>query len=284
MASVRVTHFTDPNCPFAYSAEPQIWRLKWRYGSQLEWTTRMVGLSSSREEYAAKGLTPELIQSSYEQLSAEAGMPFDLSLRSAVPATLPACREVVAVREHASAELADALLRQLRLQGMVHANILDELHTLREASHAAQIPSDELDHWAADPATEEALKADMHAARHPSEAALQLSNKLARWDGGWRYTCPSLVLEGADSERQIVAPGFLPALAYDVAFANAEPGLERAEAATDPLEVLSWAGTPLATAEVAAVMELSRDEARAKLSAAGAVEQPAGNDAFWVSA
>lgn len=279
MATARVTHFTDPNCPFAYSAEPQLWRLKWRYGTQLEWTTRMVVLASSREEYAAKGLTPELIKSTYEQFAADPGMPFDTSLRGAVPATLPACREVVAAREHGSPELADTLLRQLRLQGMVHGNLIDELHTLREASHAAGIPSEDLDHWAADPSTAEALTADMQAARRPSEAAIQLSNKLARWEGGWRYTCPSLVIETDD--HTIVAPGYLPALAYDVAFANAAPGLERADAATDPLEVLAWAGTPLATLEVAAVMEISRDEARAKLVEAGATEHAAGTDAFW---
>lgn len=281
MATARVTHYTDPNCPFAYSAEPQIWRLKWRYGTQLEWTTRMVVLATSREEYAAKGLTPDMIKQGYEQFSKDPGMPFDLSDRSAVPATLPACREVVAVREHASKELADALLRQLRLQGMVHANVIDELHALREASHAAGIDSADLDHWAADPATEAALTADMEAARHPTAAAIQLSNKLARWEGGWRYTCPSLVIES--DEGTTVAPGFLPALAYDIAFANAAPGLERADAATDPLEVLAWAATPLATAEVAAVMEISRDEARAKLVEAGATEQPVGTDAFWTT-
>jgi protein-disulfide isomerase-like protein with CxxC motif len=282
MATVDVTHFTDPNCPFAYSAEPQIWRLKWRYGAQLTWTTRMVGLASHREEYVAKGFTPELIQASHEQFAKDPGMPFDTSLRSAVPASLPACREVVAARENGGAELGDALLRQLRLQGMARGGIIDELHTLREASHAAGIPSADLDHWAADPATQEALKADMDAARHPTEAAIQLSNKLARWDGGWRYTCPSLVLESNGST--VVAPGFLPALAYDIAFANVAPGLERADAASDPLEVLAWAGTPLATAEVAAVMELSRDEARAKLSEAGATEEPVGTDAFWTAA
>ncbi len=282
MATARVTHFTDPNCPFAYSAEPQLWRLKWRYGTQLEWTTRMVVLASSREEYAAKGLTPDLIKKGFEQFSKDPGMPFDLSDRTAVPATLPACREVVAVREHAGQELADALLRQLRLQGMVHANVIDELHSLREASHAAGIDSAELDHWAADPATAAALTADMEAARHPTAAAIQLSNKLARWEGGWRYTCPSLVIES--DERTTVAPGFLPALAYDIALANAAPDLERADAATDPLEVLSWAGTPLATAEVAAVMELSRDEARTKLTEAGATEHAAGTDAFWTAA
>ncbi len=127
----------------------------------------MVGLASSREEYAAKGLTPEMIRGSYENFSKDPGMPFDLSLRSAVPATLPACREVVAAREHGGAALGEALLRQLRLQGMAHGLLIDELHTLREASHAAGIDSADLDAWAADPATEAALKADLDAARHP---------------------------------------------------------------------------------------------------------------------
>lgn len=145
MATVNVTHFTDPGCPFAYSAEPQLWRLKWRYGSQLKWTTRLVGLASSREEYAAKGLTPELVQQGFESLEAQVGMPFDLSLRAAVAATLPACREVVAAREHAGTEVADALLRQLRLESIARGGLLDELHTLRNASHAAGIASEDLD-------------------------------------------------------------------------------------------------------------------------------------------
>jgi predicted DsbA family dithiol-disulfide isomerase len=280
MATVNVTHFTDPNCPFAYSAEPQLWRLQWRYGSQLKWTTRMVGLASSREEYTAKGLTPAMLKKGYENLEGQIGMPFDLSEREAVPATLPACREVVAVREHGGAAMADALLRQLRIQAMVEANPLDELHTLRNASHAAGISSDEIDAWAGSPETEAALAADLKAARHPLASALQLEHKLARWEGGWRYTCPSLELE-VDGRTATVA-GFVPATAYDVVFANFAPELERAAAPDEPLAVLEWAGTPLATAEVAAIMELSRDDARAKLVEAGATEQVAGTDAFWV--
>lgn len=279
MATVNVTHYTDPGCPFAYSAEPQLWRLKWRYGSQLQWTTRLVGLASSREEYAAKGLTPEIIQAGFKNLEAEVGMPFDLSVREAVAATLPACREVVAAREHAGAEVADALLRQLRLESIARGGLLDELHTLRNASHAAGIKSEDLDHWAQSPDTEQALADDLRAARHPVAQALHLKHKLARWDGGWRYTCPSLELE-SDGNVAAVA-GFVPATAYDVAFANLAPSLERAAAAEDPIEVLTWAGTPLATAEVAAVLEKSKDETRAALEAAGAAEEKVGTDALW---
>ena len=38
-------HFTDPACPFAFSAEPVRLRLRWHYGEQLRWTTRMIVLT-----------------------------------------------------------------------------------------------------------------------------------------------------------------------------------------------------------------------------------------------
>ena len=44
---VRIRHFTDPGCPFAFSAERQRLRLEWLYGDQLRWSTHMVVL---REE------------------------------------------------------------------------------------------------------------------------------------------------------------------------------------------------------------------------------------------
>ena len=121
---------------------------------------------------------------------------------------------------------------------------------------------------------------DLNAARHPQASAIQLSHKLARWEGGWRYTCPSLELTNEAGEISTIA-GFVPAMAYDVVFANAAPDLERAALATDPTEVLEWAGTPLATAEVAAVMGTERAAAREALSSAGAVETPVGTDSFW---
>ena len=69
-----------------------------------------------------------------------------------------------------------------------------------------------------------------------------------------------------------------------MALANVGPQLERAAAPTDPIEVLSWAATPLATAEVAAVLGIDREAARAELTKAGAVSQPLGNDALWTVA
>ena len=45
VADVRITEFTDPGCPWAYSAEPIRRRLDWLYGDQVEWDIRMVVLS-----------------------------------------------------------------------------------------------------------------------------------------------------------------------------------------------------------------------------------------------
>ncbi len=280
MATLRITHFTDPNCPFAYSAEPQRRRLQWLYGPQLEWTTRMVGLAESREEYAAKGMTPEQMQQGFRNLHERVGMPFDLSLRPAVPATLPACREIVAVREHAGEELAQRLLRQLRLQQMAFGGVLDELHTLRVASHAAGLDSEQLDGWAQDPKTKTALLADLKAAREPDPISRQLPGKLGKWEGGARYSTPTYLLHN-DAGEMAAIPGFQEAAGYDLVFVNFAPDLERAEPAQDAGELLRWAGEPLATAEVAAVMETDLDGARSALAAAGAQHQPAGNDALW---
>jgi len=42
---LQITHFTDPACPFAFSAEPIRRRLRWYYGEQLTWHTRMIVLT-----------------------------------------------------------------------------------------------------------------------------------------------------------------------------------------------------------------------------------------------
>ena len=43
---MEVTHFTDPGCPWAYSAWPAHTTLRWRYGQQLRWTVVMIGLTA----------------------------------------------------------------------------------------------------------------------------------------------------------------------------------------------------------------------------------------------
>jgi hypothetical protein len=42
---LTVELFTDPACPFAFSAEPIRQRLRWQYGGGLEWKTMMIALT-----------------------------------------------------------------------------------------------------------------------------------------------------------------------------------------------------------------------------------------------
>jgi hypothetical protein len=59
-------------------------------------------------------------------------------------------------------------------------------------------------------------------------------------------------------------PGFNPVEAYEVAIANLAPELERRQKPKHVEDVLAWAGEPLATAEVALIMQLDPRNARAR--------------------
>jgi len=75
-------------------------------------------------------------------------------------------------------------------------------------------------------------------------------------------------------------PGFNPVEAYETAIANADPELPRRPRPDSVEALLGWAGEPGATAEVALVMALDLDQARAALRAVARFE-PAGADGYW---
>ncbi len=282
--SLLVTEYTDAACPWAWSAEPMRWRLRWLYGDGLRWQLRMIGLSSDADEYARRGFTPERMAAGYAHFADRYGMPLETTPRPRLGATLPACRAVVAARLHAPGH-EEALLRRLRVHAMTRAcAVLDDPLTIARAARDAGIDPAALQRWCEDPAVERALRDDMAAARRPSAAGVAMRHKLATVpDGGWRYTAPSLVFSRADGAA-IDVPGFQPALAYEVAVANLDPSLARREPPDSVEQLLVWAGEPLATQEVAVTMGIERDEAAAALEGSGAVAEPAGSDRFWTLA
>lgn len=279
MATVEIEHFTDPNCPYAYSSEPIRRRLSWVYGDQLSWRTRMVVLAETREVYEAKGMTPERVARGYERLSKDPGMPFDTAPRTAVPATEPASLVVVAARERAGAEAGDRVLRALRLAQM-GGGVLDEPAVIDAAIETAGLTPTDVHAWAAEPEIAAALAADKDAARHPLPPAAALDRRLANWEGGRRYTCPTYVVHHGNGRNSVI-PGFNPIEVYEVVFANCGPALTQRPDPETMTEVLAWAGEPLATAEVAAVAGIDREDARQRLVREGATAQPFGSDVFW---
>jgi predicted DsbA family dithiol-disulfide isomerase len=278
VADVEIVEYTDPGCPWAFSAEPFRRRLDWLYGDRLRWKVRLVGLSERPEEAEERGFTPDAQAGALRRIARDHGMPIDTSVRPRVAATLPACRAVVAARRHAP-DHTRILLRRLRVRNFAGA-LLDEPATLHAAAHDAGLDPEALDRWAAEPETERELRDDMAAGREPLAAARVLDHKLANWSGGRRYTCPSYeIVRLADGVR-IAVPGFQPFAVYDVVLANLVPGLDRREPPATVAEVLAWTGTPLATREVAVVREIPHADAREQLGRV-AVEQHVGADGFW---
>ena len=221
MATVRITEFTDPACPFAWSAEPFRRKLQWRYGDAIEWRLRMVVLADDGDEYAAKGLTPEILAQGAASISRDHGMPMDTSVRDRMSATAPACRAVVAARLHAP-EAEQALLRALRVRNF-DGEALEDESTRAGAARDVGLDPAALEAWMTSGEVERMLDEDRAAARSPTAAALAQDDRLADAGDGRRYTCPSYEIVRLEDGTQIDVPGFQPWAAYEVALANLAP-------------------------------------------------------------
>jgi predicted DsbA family dithiol-disulfide isomerase len=278
---VLIRHFTDPSCPWAFSAERQRLRLLWLYGEQIDWELHMVVLS----EEEPSEFTPEKLSGAYRRLALKFGMPIDWSERIRVAPSVHACRAVVATRLRWP-ECEAALLRRLRVLNFA-GELLDDSDTLELAAGQAGLPVAELAEWAAAPEVEEAVRADMQAARSPSPASRAQDYKLGGPEEERRYTCPSYeLLRATDppadwpTARRVDLPGFRPVEAYEAAIANLAPELSRRPDPESAEEVLAWAGVPLATVEVAAVMDRDPADVRGELARVADYE-PVGVDGYW---
>jgi 2-hydroxychromene-2-carboxylate isomerase len=263
-----VTHFTDPACPFAFSAEPVRLRLRWHYGDQLAWRTRMIVLTREPGE-------AEKLAEGAPGLQRRYGMPIDPAPYPRPASSEPACRAVVAVRLHRPAS-EEAFLRRVRVRVMV-GGLVDDPALLAAAACDAGIEPEQLADWSAGDDVAEALEADAAAARNPLPAARALDHKLGGPREQRRYTAPSYELTGATTTA---VPGFNPVEAYETAIANLAPELVRRAKPKSVEELLAWAGLPLATAEVALVAQLDPVAARVALGRV-ARPLPAGADFYW---
>jgi 2-hydroxychromene-2-carboxylate isomerase len=271
VSAVTIRHFTDPGCPFAFSAERQRHRLLWLYGDQIAWETHLIVLGEEKGEWR--------YSDTFRALQLRYGMPIDWRERLWAAPTVHACRAVVAARLRWPDE-ADALLRRLRVLNMAGA-LLDDSDTLELAAEQAGLPVRELAAYCAEPEVEETLRADMRAARSPSPASRAQDYKLSGPPEERRYSCPSYEMYGDGIRLDL--PGFRPIEAYEAALANVEPALTRRADPETADEVLGWAGVPLATAEVAAVCDREIADVRAELARV-ATFLPVGGDGYWTAA
>ncbi|HEV2875606.1 MAG TPA: DsbA family protein [Thermoleophilaceae bacterium] len=287
---IEVTHFTDPGCPWAYSAWPAHATLRWRYGEQLRWTLVMIGLTEDAAQYAARGYSPARSAVGYVRFR-RFGMPFQITPKPRLSATSPGCRAIVATRL-AAPELEDAALRALQFAQFTTTGTLDDPDTLRSAlAELEGLDADSVVGRIDDPEVVAAYETDRARARVAAGSPTEFQGRAANTDGAVRYTAPSLVFDAPGGQR-LEAGGFQPIEAYDVVVANLDPTLERRPPAGDALEVLGAFPYALTTAEVAAVMtehlavpDLTAVEA-ALITATGegsVTRRPAGDGSLWAA-
>jgi 2-hydroxychromene-2-carboxylate isomerase len=289
VSTLTVTHYTDPGCPYAYSACPALATLRWRYGEQLDWRLVTIGLAEDPERYVAAGYTPTRQTVGTLAAFRRHGMPLLAQPRARVAATSRACRAIVATRLLYPGR-EDEVLRALQLAWFTTTLLLDEDRDIEtalarvEGLDAAAVVA-EIDQRR----TLEAYEADKAQTRTAEGTPTHFQGKARQTDGPVRYSAPSLVFDDS-AGRRLEAGGFQPVEAYDVVIANLDTTLERRAPAEDPLQALEFFPQGLVTQEVAAIMAHNNapvdreaaERALVQLAGEGAVvREPLADDALW---
>src|SRR4051812_7283883 len=221
MAPIAVTYYSDPGCPWAYSANPALGVLRWRYGKELDWRLVTIGLTERGEQYERRGYTPVRSARGYRAFR-RYGMPFATEPRRRIPGTARACRAIVATRLH-DPDREYAVFRALQLGWFTTPLVLDEDADI--ATALARVPGLDAARIVAsldDPDVGDAYEADRAEARTAEGGPTHFQGKAANSDGAVRFTAPSVVFETHDG-RRLEAGGFQPVEADDGLIANLDP-------------------------------------------------------------
>jgi 2-hydroxychromene-2-carboxylate isomerase len=289
MSTISVTHFTDPGCPFAYSASPALAVLRWRYGDQLDWRLVTIGLAEDPQRYLDAGYTPTRSTIGQQSYFKRFGMPLLMEPRARVTATSRACRAIVATRLFYPGR-EDAVLRALQLAWFTTPLLLDQDADIAQA--LARVEGLDVAGVIAaidDQETLAAYEDDKEQTRSAEGGPTDFQGKARQTDGPVRYSAPSLVFHN-EAGLRLEAGGFQTIEAYDVLIANLDPTLERQAPPEQAIDTLRRFPDGLVTAEVAAILAQnnqlpdrdSAERALIELTGAGAVRREAlADDALW---
>jgi 2-hydroxychromene-2-carboxylate isomerase len=285
---ITATLYTDPACPWAYSANPALRVLEWRFGDGLDWRLVTIGLREDNSGLLTS-FDPARSAARYAVFHRLYGMPFTIAPKERPAGTGRGCRAIVAARLlHPGSEWR--VLRELALGNFTTQLLLDDDERIREALRGLPgLDADEIVAHLDAPEVAEAYERDKAETRSAAGTPAEVQGKTSTSDGPVRYTAPSVVFE-RDGQR-LVAGGWQHVLAYDVLLANLDPGLARRPAPESPAELLDRFPDGLVTAEVAALIAPGPDyvfdrEAAERWLVQGAaagdvVRIPCGNDAIW---
>jgi 2-hydroxychromene-2-carboxylate isomerase len=286
---IETTLYTDAACPWAYSANPALRVLEWRYGEQLSWRLVMIGLREDASALVERGYDPARAVLGHMTFRRRYGMPFGLVPKERAAGTARGCRAVIAARLLTPGS-EWRVFRALQIANFTTPLLLDDDERIRDALRAVPgIDARSIIERLDAPDVTEAYEHDRAEARSAAGTAAESQRKTSTSDGPVRFTAPSLVfeLEG----RRLVAGGWQPVLAYDVILANLDPTLRRTPPPDTPEPLLEYFPDGLTTAEVAALLADGPDpipdlEGTEQIlldlvARREAVRVPLGQDALW---
>jgi protein-disulfide isomerase-like protein with CxxC motif len=249
--SVGARYYTDPACPWSWSAEPAVRKLMVEFGDNVSWTYVMGGLA---RDYTRAPGGREAIFAHWLDVADEGGMPIDPRLwgDGAITSSYPACMAVKAAAEQAD----DGGYRYLRLvrEGlMCFRRKLDTTESLVEEARRARLDVERFRLDLASNAIIEAFGTDLEEVRDPPPGAVVTSG---------RISFPSVLFVAEDGTRH----GAWAFRSYDAlrGAAEAAGAVRLGDRPPSVLDALRRFGA-MATAEVAAVCELPGPRAPAEL-------------------
>jgi predicted DsbA family dithiol-disulfide isomerase len=247
IAVVHTFYYTDPMCPWSWAIEPALRKLAVEFAGELSMSYVMCGMA--REVGDPTQVLSELLEA-----ADRSGMPVDARLWLAGPprSSYPSCLAVLAAAEQGD---PGPYLRRLRESLMCRRRKLDTADALIEEARA--VPGLDVDRLR--------LALGSHAILEAFGADLDRCGAVSpehRAPGADRVKLPSLEFLGADGDvHGVYGPADYAGLRSAAVAAGASVSF------SDPLGVedaLARFGT-MATAEVAAVCDLSGPRAPAEL-------------------
>jgi protein-disulfide isomerase-like protein with CxxC motif len=288
---IEATLYTDAGCPWAYSGNPALRVLEWRFRDQLSWRLVMIGLREQASDAAVRTYDPERALARWKVFESRYGMPFAVEPKSRAAGTGRGCRAVVA-----AAQLEPGsewrVFRALQIANFTGSVYLDDVDSICEALRGVNgVDADRIADAIDDPSVVAEYERHRAEARTAAGTPPQVQNKTIVSDGAVRYTAPSVVFRRG--HELAYAGGWQPLLSYDTVLANFAPELERVPSPESPEPLLEFFAGGLATAEIALLLAEGSDpipdiaatgRLLETLATVGSVSRlPVGGSAVWTS-
>jgi putative protein-disulfide isomerase len=250
--TVRARYYTDPACPWSWSAEPAVRKLVVEFGDNVSWTYVMGGLA---RDYTNTPDARAARLAYWLDVADSGGMPIDPRLwrEGPIGSTYPACMAVKAAAEQGE-EAATRYLRAVREGLMCFRRKLDTTEALVEEARRAGLDVERFRLDLASNAIVEAFGNDLEETRTPPPDAVVTTAGSPRP----RISFPSVVFDGGPGAYELRSYDELRAAAVA---AGAEPVADPPPGVLDALRRFGR----MATAEVAAVCALPGPRAPAEL-------------------